>query len=171
MDFPGGWDSKASVYNAGDPGSIRGLGRSPGEGKATHSSILAWKIPWTEEPGRLQSMGLQRVRHNWATSLSLSLLDSMEIKLVNPKGKQPWILTGKPHAEAEAPILWPTDVESWLIGKDPDAGKDWRQGKIESTKMNEPQILRIKALFLFPLISSLPVFNPSASWAVSTSKI
>ena len=40
---------------------------------ATHSSILAWKIPWTEEPGRLQSMGLQRVRHDWANSLSLSL--------------------------------------------------------------------------------------------------
>ena len=41
---------------------------------ATHSSTLAWKIPWTEEPGRLQSMGSQRVRHNWATSLSLSSL-------------------------------------------------------------------------------------------------
>jgi len=39
---------------------------------ATHSSILAWKIPWTEESGRLQSMGSQRVRHDWATSLSLS---------------------------------------------------------------------------------------------------
>ena len=45
---------------------------------AIHSSTLAWKIPWTEEPGRLQSMGSQRVGHNWATSLSLSLnfLDS-----------------------------------------------------------------------------------------------
>ena len=41
---------------------------------ATHSSTLAWKIPWTEEPGRLQSMGLQRVRHDWATPLSLSHL-------------------------------------------------------------------------------------------------
>ena len=41
---------------------------------ATHSSILAWKIPWTEEPGRLQSMGSQRVRHNWATSLDLTIL-------------------------------------------------------------------------------------------------
>ena len=47
MDFPGGSDGKASAYNAGDPGSIPGLGRSPGEGKATHSSILAWRIPWT----------------------------------------------------------------------------------------------------------------------------
>ena len=41
------------------------------EGMATHSSILAWKTPWTEEPGRLQSMGSQRVRHDWATTLSL----------------------------------------------------------------------------------------------------
>ena len=41
---------------------------------ATHSSILAWKIPWTERPGRLQSMGSQRVRHDWATSLSLSVI-------------------------------------------------------------------------------------------------
>ena len=45
MDFSGGSDDKASAYNAGDPGSIPGLGRSAGEGKATHSSILAWKIP------------------------------------------------------------------------------------------------------------------------------
>ena len=71
-DFHGGSDSKASAYNAGDPGSIPGSGRSPGEGMATHSSILAWKIPWTEEPGGLQSRGSQRVWHDWATSLSLS---------------------------------------------------------------------------------------------------
>ena len=50
--------------NEGDPGEvglIPGLGRSPGKGNATHSSIFAWKIPWTEEPAGLQSMGLQRV--------------------------------------------------------------------------------------------------------------
>ena len=50
--------------DARDPGSIPGSGRSPEVGNATHSSILAWKIPWTEEPGRLQCMGLQRVGHN-----------------------------------------------------------------------------------------------------------
>ena len=48
-DFPGGSDSKASAYNAGDLGSIPGLGISPGEGTGDISSILAWKIPWTEE--------------------------------------------------------------------------------------------------------------------------
>jgi len=55
---------KKSACNAGDPGSIPGLGRSLEEGMATHSSILAWRIPWTEEPGGLQSTGSQRVRHD-----------------------------------------------------------------------------------------------------------
>ena len=55
------------------------------------------------------------------------------IKLVNPKGNQSWIFTGGTDAEAEAPILWPPDVKSWLIGKDPDAGKDWRREEKETT--------------------------------------
>ena len=54
----------ANVRDSRDMGLIPGLGRSPAEEMATHSSILAWKIPWTEEPGGLQSMGLQRVRHD-----------------------------------------------------------------------------------------------------------
>ena len=56
-----------------------------------------------------------------------SPLDSKEIKPVNPKGNQCWILIGRTDAEAEAPVLCPSDVKSQLIGKDPDAGKDWRQ--------------------------------------------
>ena len=52
--------------------------------------------------------------------------DSKEIKPVNPKGNQSWIFIGRTDAEAEAPILWPPDTKSQLIGKDPDAGKDWR---------------------------------------------
>ena len=51
--FPGGSDDKESACNAGVPGSIPGSGRSPEEGMATHSSILAWRIPWTEELGEL----------------------------------------------------------------------------------------------------------------------
>ena len=54
-----------------------------------------------------------------------SSLDCKEIKLINPKGNQPWIFIGR--TDAEAPILWPPDTRSWLIRKDPDAGKDWRQ--------------------------------------------
>ena len=61
MGLPGGSDSKESACNAGDPGSIPGSGRSPGEGNGNHSSILAWRIPWTEEPGGLQSMGSQEL--------------------------------------------------------------------------------------------------------------
>ena len=56
-----------------------------------------------------------------------SPLNSKEVKSVNPKGNQPWIFIGRTGAKAEAPILWPLDVKSRLIGKDPDAGKDWRQ--------------------------------------------
>ena len=56
-----------------------------------------------------------------------SHLENKEIKLVNLKGNQPWIFSGKTDAEAEAPIFWPSDANSWLIGKDPDAGKYWRQ--------------------------------------------
>ena len=58
-DFPGGSDSKASAYDAGDPGSTLGWEDLLEKEMATHSSILAWKIPWTVEPGRLQSMGSQ----------------------------------------------------------------------------------------------------------------
>ena len=54
-----------------------------------------------------------------------SPLDSKEIKPVNPKGNQSWILIWRTDAEAEAPILCPPDVKSKLIGEDPDAGKDW----------------------------------------------
>ena len=53
--------------------------------------------------------------------------DSKEIKPVSPKGNQPWIFIEKTDVETEAPILWLSDVMSWLIGKDPDAGKNWRQ--------------------------------------------
>ena len=52
---------KESACSAGDAGSIRGSGRAPEEGMATHSSTLAWRIPWTEEPGRLQSMRSQEL--------------------------------------------------------------------------------------------------------------
>ena len=58
-----------------------------------------------------------------------SPLDSKEIKPVKPKGGQPWKLTGRTDAEADAPIIWLPDVKSQLIGKDPDAGKDWGQEK------------------------------------------
>ena len=66
----------------------------------------------------------------WTVVLEKTLespLDCKEIKPVNPKGYQTWIFIGRTDAEAETPILWPPNVNNWLIGKDPDAGKDWRQ--------------------------------------------
>ena len=65
-----------------------------------------------------------------------SPLDSKEIKPVIPKENQPWIFIGRTDGEADAPVLWPTDVKSQLIGKDPDAGKDWRQEE-KGTSENE----------------------------------
>ena len=63
-----------------------------------------------------------------------SLLNSKEIKAVNPKGNQPWIFIGRTNAEAEAPILWPPDSRSQLIRRDADAGKDWRQEEKGTTE-------------------------------------
>ena len=73
-----------------------------------------------------------------------SPLDCKEIKPVNPKGNQPWIFIGKIDAKAEAPILWPPDVKSWLTGKDPDAGKNRRQKEkkeAEGWMVRQPQRL------------------------------
>ena len=66
----------------------------------------------------------------WTVVLEKTLdnpLNCKEIKPVNPKGNHSWIFIGSTDAEAEAPILWPPDIKSWLIGKDPDVRKDWRQ--------------------------------------------
>ena len=115
---------------------------------------------WTGRPGMLQSMGSQRVRHDWATELNWtdahvwiweldykeswvlknwcfwtvvlektleSPLDSKEIQPVHPKGNKSWIFSWRTDVEAETLILWPLDAKDWLIGKDPDGGKDWRQ--------------------------------------------
>ena len=62
----------------------------------------------------------------WAWSSLSPLLQSYP-KPVNPKWNEPWIFIGRADAEGEPPIVWPPDVKSWLIGKDPDAGKDWAQ--------------------------------------------
>ena len=66
----------------------------------------------------------------WTVVLEKTLespLDCKEIQPVHPKGDQPWVFIGGTDAEAETPILWPPHAKSWLIGKDSDAGKDWRQ--------------------------------------------
>ena len=116
---------------------------------------------WTGRPGVLQSMGLQWVGHNWVTELNWmweldceehwapknwcfwivvlektveSPLDSKEIKPVHPEGDQSWVSIGRTYAEAETPVLWPPDGKSWLIWKDPDAGRDWGQEEKGTTE-------------------------------------
>ena len=67
-----------------------------------------------------------------------SPLEYKEIQPVNPKGNRPWIFIERTDAEAEAPVLWPPDAKSWLIRKDPDPGKDWRQ---EEKGMTEDEMI------------------------------
>ena len=73
LGFPGSSDSRESTCNVGDLGLPLGWEDLLEEGTAMHSSILAWRIPWTEEPGGLQSMGLQRVGHDWVTKHSTAI--------------------------------------------------------------------------------------------------
>ena len=63
-----------------------------------------------------------------------SPLDCKEIQPVHPKGNQSWVFIGRTDAEAETPVLWPPHVKSWLIGKDPDAGRDWGQEEKGTTE-------------------------------------
>ena len=136
------------------------------KGMATHSSILAWRIPWTEEPGRIQFIGYQRVGHDWVTFSSShvwmweldykenwapknwcfwtvvlektleSPLDCKGFQPVHPKGNQSWVLIGRTDVEAETPILWPPDVKSWFIWK------TLMQGKIEGRRRRGRQKMR-----------------------------
>ena len=78
------------------------------------SHVWLFATPWTTACQASLSMGFSR----------------QEIKSVNPKGNQPWIFTGRTNVEAEAPVLWPSDMKDQLFGKDPDAWKDWGQKQV-----------------------------------------
>ena len=84
--FPRGSDGKESTCNAGDLGSILVWEDLLEKGMATCSSILAWRIPWTEETGGLQSMGSQRVRHDWATNTFMWLSKTRDWPLLDRWG-------------------------------------------------------------------------------------
>ena len=87
------------------------------------SHIWKWELDYKES----------WVQKNWCFCTVVlektlgSPLDCKEIKPVNLKGYQSWIFIGRTNAEAETPILWPPDAKNWFIGKDPNAGKDWKQ--------------------------------------------
>ena len=108
ISFLGGSDGKESACDGGNPGLIPGSGRSLGKGMATHSRIPAWRIPWTEEPGGLQSLGLHRVEHDWSNLAHIesrgwkgrtldrmgktSLFQAVPKKLCNPLEKRSHLL-------------------------------------------------------------------------------
>ena len=100
----------------------------------SHSHIQLWELDY-KESWTLKNWCF------WTVVLEKTLespLDCKEIKSVNPKGNQSWIVIGRTDAEAETPILWPPDAKSQLIGKDPDAGKDWTQ---EEKRMTEDEMV------------------------------
>ena len=82
---------------------------------------MDYKQSWAQKNWCFQTVVLEKTLK--------SSLDGKKIKPVHPKGNQSWIFIGRTDAEAEALILWPPDAKKWLIGKDPNAGKDWRQEK------------------------------------------
>ena len=98
------------------------------------SHVWMWELDYTES----------RAAKNWCfwtVVLEKTLespLDCKEIQPVHPKGDQSWVLIGRTDAEAETPILWPPDAKNWLLGKDPDAGKYWKQ---EKEGMTEDEML------------------------------
>jgi len=77
---------------------------------------------WTIKKAKCQRIDVFEL---WCWRRLESPLDCKEIQPVHPKGNQSWMFIGRTDAEAEAPILWPPDAKNWLLGKDPDAGRDW----------------------------------------------
>ena len=111
----------------------------------SHSHVRMWELDYKEG----------WAPKNWcfpAVVLEKTLespLDSKEIKPISPKGNQPWIFIGRTDTEAEAPILWPPDVKSRLIRKEPDAGKAWGQeekGATEDKKVGWPMDMSLSTL-------------------------
>ena len=110
-----------------------------------HPSLRENRFVWPHpRPTETKSLGIKKPHHMyffdniprfWVLKKTLvNSLDSKEIKPVNPKGNQPWIFIGRTDVEAETPILWPPDAKSWLIGKNPDARRDWRREEKGTTE-------------------------------------
>ena len=90
-----------------------------------------------------------------------STLDCKEIQPVHPKGNQSWVFIERTDIEAETPILWPPDVKSWLIGKDPDTGKDWAQ---KEKGMTEDEMGELQELVMDREAWRAAVHGVTGSW-------
>ena len=128
------WVNFRSWCLTGKPGVLRFMGsQRVGLDWATE---LNWADVWMWELDYEESW----VPKNWCFGTVMlektleSPLDCKEIQPVHPKGDQSWVFIGRTDVEAETPILWPPDVKSWLIWKDHDAGKDWREEEKGTTE-------------------------------------
>ena len=160
MSTPGGSDGKESACNVGDWGVIPGHGRAPGggNGNPVQCSCLesptdrgAWRITVyrvTKSRTRLSDLHCltcsqiltnklcDLVSKSTCLALSFHIYKTAPVRggSVHPEGDQSWEFIGGTDAEAETPVLWPPDAKSWLTGKDPDAGKDWRREEKGTTE-------------------------------------
>ena len=137
------WASSGSWWRIGKPGVLQSMGsQRVGRNWATEQWQPHWgrvypgeeAVVWDlKQDGKNTAEGVSSGEPNnwcfWTVVLRTleSPLDCKEIQPVHPKGNQSWIFIGRTDAKAEAPILCPPDTNSWLIGKDPEAGKDWGQ--------------------------------------------
>ena len=114
------WGSSRQECWSGLPCPLLGIFQTQGSkpGLPHGRWIFYWLEPWTLKNWCFWTVVLEKTLE--------SPLDSKEIKQVNPKGNQPWLYIGRAGAKASAPIPWLPDAKSWLIRKDPNAGKDWR---------------------------------------------
>ena len=99
--------------------------------------VLIFKVSFlflSQIPGKKLTNSNWVIKESWIRKSVVSPLDCKEIQPVHPKGNQCWIFIGRTDAEAETPILWPPDAKNWLIGKDPDAGNDWKQEEKGTTE-------------------------------------
>ena len=134
------WGSSGSWWWTGKSGMLQPMGSQRvrhnwvTELSQSHgfSSSHIWCASWAHNEGWMIK--------NWCFWILLlektleSPLDCKKIQPVHPKGNQPWLFIGRTNAEAEAPVLWPPDVKSWLTGKDPDSEKDWAQEEKGATE-------------------------------------
>ena len=97
-------------------------------------AVMYWFESWTMKKAERQKLDDFDVPKMVLEKSLESLLDCKRIKWVDPNGNQSWIFIGRTDAESETPILWSPDVKTWLTGKDPDAGKDWRKEDKRTTR-------------------------------------